>query len=396
LSFNYNSGELGKFIGLVNSSIEALWKRIVPNIQHIENNVYIFDIGVLERTFQLWKQTFPNILPHYAVKCNPHPAMIHTLGRLGANFDCASPAEITAVLKSGIQPNRIIYAHPCKKIRDLKFAQEMNVPYTVFDNIDELQKIATHAPTMPCLLRISAYDPNAQCILGNKYGAPKEIWESLLIAAANKHIQVVGISFHVGSGASSPSAYREAIANARQVFEMGRRLGLPMTKLDIGGGFTCIRNQGMDPTMAQIIQESLVEYFPKEFGVDIWAEPGRFFAEHPWTLFTRVIGKREIEQQPQLFLTCGLYGMFNNVVYDHAKVVPWIPPTDKVTYPTTLFGPTCDGIDLITKDTPLPKMELGEWIAWPSMGAYTYAGACDFNGIRATRPYFLTVKSQKD
>jgi len=380
----------------VNSSIEALWKRIVPNIQHIENNVYIFDIGVLERTFQLWKQTFPNILPHYAVKCNPHPAMIHTLGRLGANFDCASPAEITAVLKSGIQPNRIIYAHPCKKIRDLKFAQEMNVPYTVFDNIDELQKIATHAPTMPCLLRISAYDPNAQCILGNKYGAPKEIWESLLIAAANKHLQVVGISFHVGSGASSPSAYREAIANARQVFEMGRRLGLPMTKLDIGGGFTCIRNQGMDPTMAQIIQESLTEYFPKEFGVDIWAEPGRFFAEHPWTLFTRVIGKREIEQQPQLFLTCGLYGMFNNVVYDHAKPVPWIPPTDKVTYPTTLFGPTCDGIDLITKDTPLPKMELGEWIAWPSMGAYTYAGACDFNGIRATRPYFLTVKSQKD
>lgn len=380
----------------MNSSIESLWKRIVPNIQHIENNVYIFDIGILERTFQLWKQAFPNVLPYYAVKCNPHPAMIHTLGRLGANFDCASPAEITAVLKSGIQPNRIIYAHPCKKIRDLKFAQEMNVPYTVFDNIDELHKIATHAPTMPCLLRISAYDPNAQCILGNKYGAPKETWEPLLIEAANKKILVVGISFHVGSGASSPSAYREAISNARQVFEMGRRLGLPMSKLDIGGGFTCIRNQGIDPLMAKIIRESLTEYFPKDFGVDVWAEPGRFFAEHPWTLFTRVIGKREIEKQPQLFLTCGLYGMFNNVVYDHAKPIPWIPPSNKTHSPTTLFGPTCDGIDLITKDASLPKMELGDWIVWPSMGAYTYAGACDFNGIRATRPYFLTVRSEKD
>lgn len=393
---NYNSGELGKFIGLVNSSIETLWKRILPNIQNIENNVYIFDIGILERTFKQWKQALPNVTPYYAVKCNPHPAMIHTLGRLGANFDCASPAEINAVIKNGIQPSRIIYAHPCKKIGDLKFAHQMKVPYTVFDNMGEVHKIATHANTMPCLLRISAYDPNAQCILGNKYGAPKETWETLLIAAADKKIEVVGVSFHVGSGASSPSAYREAIANARSVFEMGRRLGLPMTKLDIGGGFTSIRNQGMDPHMAEVIRNSLNEYFPKEFGVDVWAEPGRFFAEHAWTLFTRVIGKREIDQQPQLFLTCGLYGMFNNVVYDHAKPYPWIPSSNKPSYPTTLFGPTCDGIDLIMKDAQLPKMDIGEWIAWPSMGAYTYAGACDFNGIRATRPYFLTVKSYKD
>lgn len=393
--FNYNSGELGKFIGLVNSSIGTLWKRILPNIQNIENNVYIFDIGVLERTFQWWKHALPNVLPYYAVKCNPHPAMIHTLGRLGANFDCASPAEITAVLKSGIQPNRIIYAHPCKKIRDLKFAQEMKVPYTVFDNIDELNKIATHAPTMPCLLRISAYDPNAKCILGNKYGAPKESWDSLIRQAVQKKIQVVGISFHVGSGASSPSAYREAIANARSVFDLGRGLGLPMTKLDIGGGFTAIQDQGMDPQMAQIIRESIAEYFPPDYGVEVWAEPGRFFAEHAWTLFTRVIGKREIEAKPQLFLTCGLYGMFNNVVYDHAKPQPWVPPTNNDKYETTLFGPTCDGIDLITKDASLPKMEIGDWIAWPSMGAYTYAGACDFNGIRATRPYIMTVRSQK-
>lgn len=321
--------------------------------------------------------------------------MIHTLAKLGSNFDCASPAEIKAVLKAGVSPSRILYAHPCKKIKDIKYATRNQVPYTVFDNIDELKKIAIHSPNLSCLLRISAYDPNAQCILGNKYGAPKDTWKSLLYLAKEYNVKVEGVSFHVGSGASSPEAYREAIADARYVFDIGRSLGMPMTKLDIGGGFMCIKDVGMPTQMATIINNSINEYFPESFGAVVWAEPGRYFAEHAWTLFTRIIGKRDIDQLPQYYLTCGLYGMFNNMVYDHAIPQPWIPESNNSLIQSTLFGPTCDGIDKIMDDAKLPPMDIGDWISWPSMGAYTYAGACDFNGIHATRPNFRMVRSQK-
>lgn len=36
------------------------------------------------------------------------------LAALGTGFDCASPAEIDAVLGMGVPPERIVYAHPVK------------------------------------------------------------------------------------------------------------------------------------------------------------------------------------------------------------------------------------------------------------------------------------------
>ena len=49
----------------------------------------------------------------------------------------------------------------------------------------------------------------ARCQLGNKYGAEAEDVGSLLAAAARLGLQVDGVSFHVGSGASNPDAFTE-------------------------------------------------------------------------------------------------------------------------------------------------------------------------------------------
>ncbi len=48
---------------------------------------------------------------------------------------------------------------------------------------------------------------------------------------------MTGVSFHVGSGATNPDIYRQAIALSREVFDVGASLGLSMDLLDIGGGF---------------------------------------------------------------------------------------------------------------------------------------------------------------
>ena len=50
-------------------------------------------------------------------------------------------------------------------------------------------------------------------------------------------LTAVGVSFHVGSGATNPDVFREAIALSREVFDVGASLGLSMDLLDIGGGF---------------------------------------------------------------------------------------------------------------------------------------------------------------
>lgn len=49
--------------------------------------------------------------------------------------------------------------------------------------------------------------------------------------------QVIGISFHVGSGCLDYGTYFKAIATARKIFDLSEKIGNRMTLLDIGGGF---------------------------------------------------------------------------------------------------------------------------------------------------------------
>lgn len=98
----------------------------------------------------------------------------------------------------------------------------------------------------------------------------------------------------------------------------------------------------------------------------------------------------------------GLYGSMNSLLYDHAELTSHMLGTGgksspgNLTYPSTVFGPSCDGLDVVLKDYPLPEMEYGDWIVFPSMGAYTLAGACDFNGMgvsSANVTYVFSVRA---
>ena len=46
-----------------------------------------------------------------------------------------------------------------------------------------------------------------------------------------------------------------------------------------------------------------------------------------------------------------------------------------------MFGPTCDGLDVVLQGCSLPRLRNGNWLVFPDMGAYTLAGACNFNGM---------------
>ena len=81
-------------------------------------------------------------------------------------------------------------------------------------------------------------------------------------------------------------------------------------------------------------------------------------------------------------------------MYDHAEVAPTglrspllpaVPSAeDAALFKTTLFGPTCDGLDTVARDMPMPRLRNGDWVLFPRFGAYTIAGAVNFNGFDVT------------
>lgn len=88
------------------------------------------------------------------------------------------------------------------------------------------------------VLRIRFDAADAQCQLGNKFGCdPVTEAPRLLQIAKNFGVNVVGISFHVGSGCRDPPVFRKAIAAARSLFDFAAILGFDFDILDIGGGY---------------------------------------------------------------------------------------------------------------------------------------------------------------
>lgn len=330
----------------------------------VQASYYKFNLDVLDQAYSEWTKVFPTIRPFYAVKCNPHPLIVERMARLGAGFDCASPAEIDIALKY-VNPKDVLYAHPCKRPCDIRYARSKNIKRTTFDSLCELGKIAEHAPEMELILRIKADDPHATCPLGNKYGADTDKWSELLKCVKMLGLNLVGISFHVGSGAQTESAYIEGAKKANVAANMAIQYGLNPTVIDIGGGFT----YGRIPTgLSSTVSDYLV-------GFEVIAEPGRYFAEHVATLFTPVIGYKD----GAITIDESLYGAFNCKLFDHA--VPVFRVKDGPTSPKSIFGCTCDGIDVICESVELPELNVGDVLEWPRMGAYTMAATTSFNGI---------------
>mmetsp|Transcript_25953 Transcript_25953/g.43289 ORF Transcript_25953/g.43289 Transcript_25953/m.43289 type:complete len:340 (+) Transcript_25953:3423-4442(+) len=100
------------------------------------------------------------------------------------------------------------------------------------------------------------------------------------------------------------------------------------------------------------------------------------------------------------YVNDGVYGAFNNLMFDHATVRPRVlrvlendtaaqVAVDDKLYASTIFGPTCDSIDVISRSVLLPKLKIGDWLYFQNMGAYTMAAASSFNGFMPTEKMYV-------
>lgn len=95
------------------------------------------------------------------------------------------------------------------------------------------------------------------------------------------------------------------------------------------------------------------------------------------------------------YLNDGVYGSFNCTIFDHWKVTPVPFPINgdfenRQVRLSTIWGPTCDSMDCIIQNVVLPEMNIGEWIVFREMGAYTMAAGSTFNGFNMpTIKYYL-------
>jgi len=374
---------------------------------------FVVDLGNLLRKFEQWQTFLPRVEPFYAVKCNPDPAVLATLHSLGVKFDCASKGEIEMVLSlPGAQPSDIIYANCCKAKTMISYAAEHGVEMMTFDNEFELYKVKEAHPSAKLVLRIITDDTNAICRLSTKFGAAMDDVRGLLGAAQQLGLEVVGVSFHVGSGQCNVSAFTKALESAKQVFDWAEEYGFHMSLLDIGGGFPGSDDGPLSfASVVKAVGPMLDAMFP---ATRVIAEPGRYFAASTCTIATQIIAKRKAAPTDPVpvddnerdraatsraddflyYVNDGVYGSFNNLMFDHASATPKaLTERTPEKYRSTVFGPTCDGLDTIGRNKILPLMEIGDWMYFENMGAYTNAASSCFNGFQKPTMYYVVTET---
>ena len=128
------------------------------------------------------------------------------------------------------------------------------------------------------VLRIATDDSKAVCHLSVKFGATLKTSRLLLERAKELNIDVIGVSFHVGSGCTDPETFVQAVSDARCVFDMATEVGFSMHLLDIGGGFPRSEDTKLKfEEITSVINPALDKYFPSDSGVRIIAETGRYY-----------------------------------------------------------------------------------------------------------------------
>jgi ornithine decarboxylase len=135
------------------------------------------------------------------------------------------------------------------------------------------------------------------------------------------------LSFHVGSGNMSATAFTEPIKNARVLFNyVEETYDRKLMLLDLGGGYPgSPESKSLFDAIAQDINSSLDKYFPTD-EVKIIAEPGRYIPCSAFTLVVNVIARRVIEGELKksfmYYVNDGIFASFNCLIYDHVQEFP--------------------------------------------------------------------------
>ena len=346
----------------------------------------VVDCEQVRRQYRALRNALPGVDLHYALKPLPHASVVATLRDEGAFFDLATTGEVELVKAQGIAPERCIHTHPIKRDSDIRDALRYGVTTFVADNPDEIRKFVRYRKRAELLLRVCFRSPTAVCDLSKKFGCEPGAVLGMIETARRLGVRVRGLSFHVGSQATDPSKYIEAIHACTNIIAEALLAGLPALEvLDIGGGFPVPYTDAVMPIdeFCAPIREALAK-LPKH--VRVIAEPGRFIAAPAAIAVSTVMGKAKRDGRWWYYLDDGLYGSYSGQLFDHAKYpVEALRSGGGELFESVLAGPTCDSIDVIDDNIALPELEVGDLVVGRMMGAYTWASATDFNFFKRAK-----------
>jgi hypothetical protein len=219
--------------------------------ERVRTPYLMMNLDAVERAHTAFREAMPDVTVHYAVKCNPDPAVLRRLHKAGCSFEIASAAELVLLRKLGVKARDVLYSNPVKPAEHIAETHRMGVRRFAADSAEELAKLAEHAPGSSVYMRLRTRTGGGEVGSEGKFGVEPSVAADLLRSAKEHGLEPYGLTFHVGSQTMDPTVWTTALWNLTgptcdsqdtilHDVELSARLRPGDTvRLHVAGAYTC-------------------------------------------------------------------------------------------------------------------------------------------------------------
>ncbi|MGH8152368.1 MAG: aspartate kinase, partial [Rhodanobacteraceae bacterium] len=326
---------------------------------------------------------------YYAVKANPHPAILRVVAEAGIGFECVSPGELAAV-------DGVAEAHASPRLFTPNFAPRVDYeaalkradpdapdaacgPVPAFPGprspvpgpeilvtLDALHPLQ-HWPDLfagrEMMLRVDLgrglghHDKVRTGGAASKFGLPLDQLDAFLELARAQGISVIGLHAHLGSGILDASHWPAACG---QLASIAERIG-SVRILNLGGGLGVPSHPGEAGLDLAAIDAALAEVKRAYPNYELWLEPGRWLVAEAGVLLAHVTQTKRKGAFHYLGCDAGMHALIRPALYDAWHEIVNLSRLDEpATVLYQVVGPICESGDVLGADRRLPESAEGD------------------------------------
>jgi diaminopimelate decarboxylase len=357
---------------------------------------YCYSTATIERHYRLFAEAVgaPRARVFYAMKANANLGVLRTLANLGAGADTVSEGEIRKAMAAGIPASRIVFSGVGKTGDELAFAVDAGIYQINVESEGELDVLSRAAAArnkrQKTVIRINpdiGAGGHAKITTGssaNKFGVSLTEAERLYIKAANlPGVSMVGLAVHIGSQITVLDELETAFSRMLGLTERLKGQGLPVERLDLGGGLGIPYDVPQNFTHGPDLIHAYAAMVNRTFAgldVELAFEPGRLIVGNAGILVTRVLYLNSRPAKTFLVVDAAMNDLVRPAMYEaYHEIWPVTEPGTAARQRYDVVGPICESGDTFCTDRELPRTNPGALLAFMTAGAYGAAMSSTYN-----------------
>ena len=368
-------------------------KEQVEAFGTIETPFYFYDMDLLRKTLDIYKSQIEKYgyNAHYALKANANDRIIDTIRSYGLGADCVSGNEVKLAVRSGFDPQKVVYAGVGKSDKEIRAALRAGIFSFNCESVPEIRIINDLAAGMGKRARISIrVNPDIDAhthkyistgLKENKFGISPWAFQDVADTLAQcRHIEFLGLHFHVGSQITELPVFSLLCRRVEELQQWFIEHQLPIRNINLGGGLGIdYQNPNGDPIARfeeyfALIHKNLVV----RPGQHVHFEPGRALVGQCGHLISRVLYVKVGKEKKFAILDAGMNDLIRPALYQAYHDIENLSNSGrKLRY--DVVGPVCESSDCWGQKRMISRCQRGDLVAIHSAGAYGQVMAMRYN-----------------